>query len=64
MATPKKSSTGKKKCWKQIVTPVPCCKVNNLNNKKKMEKTLLKPALSEGLQERAVREGNSWAEHC
>lgn len=27
--------------------------------KKKMEKTLLKPALSEGLQERAVREGNS-----
>lgn len=34
MATPKKSSTGKKKCWKQIVTLVPCSKVNNVNNEK------------------------------
>lgn len=30
----KKSSTGKKKCWKQIVTLVPCSMVNNVNNEK------------------------------
>lgn len=44
MATPqKKSSTGKKKCWKQIVTLVPCSMVNNVNNEKKWKRPCSSP---------------------